>query len=296
MAWSTVSTEIQNPARKKNSMAKTKKKRHLTPKQIRAGFGGKRRKTSLRKKKSHRPRTKKRNTASYRPKPHGKKKSSHRPRTRAKAKQRSNPVAEIISWTAGNPAKKGKKHKMAQKKRKKSSASHRNAGRPKKHMTRRRHRNPAGLGRPMDWVQGGAGVLAGVLGTRALPQLILGPSNTGPMGYAANAIAALALGWGAHALFKKPVITTAVVAGGFASLFSRIIADKTPYGAQFSLSGLGDWGLGLYQKSNFNRPQHLVNGRPGTPGSSMFAYGPGAPYGGGLPSLANAGADGAQQC
>ena len=294
MAWSTVTTEIQNPARRKGrNMAK----RHLTPKQIKH-FGTKRQKAALKAKRSkkHRPATKKRSN------PHRKaaaKQSSHRPRTKKRATpKRRNPVAEIISWTAGNPArKKGKKH-MAHTKKKAKSSARRNAGRShKKPMTRRRHRNPAGLGRPMEWVQGGAGVLAGVLGTRALPQMLLGASNTGPMGYAANAVAALALGWAAHMVFKKPIITTAVVAGGFASLFSRVIADKTPYGAQFSLSGLGDWGLGLYQKSNFNRPQHLVNGRPGTPGSSMFAYGPGAPYAAAsLPSTMNAGADGTQNC
>ena len=188
---------------------------------------------------------------------------------------------------------------MARSKKKKSSgARHRNAGRPKKHMSHRRRRsNPAGLGRPMDWIQGGAGVVVGAAGSRILPQMLLGASNTGPMGYAANAVAALVLGWGAHAIFKRPVLTAAVVAGGFGSLFARVISDKTPYGASFSLSGLGDWGLGLYQKSNFNRPQHLINGRPGTPGSSMFAYGPGTPYvSGGLPSVANAGADGTQNC
>jgi len=299
MAWSTVTTEIQNPARRKG---KHMAKRHLTPKQIKH-FGTKRQKAALKaKRKKHRPATKKRSNRAKRsnPTPHRKrtaKRSAHRPRTRKRSAKRRNPVAEIISWTAGNPARKKGRKKMAHtKKRRKSSARRNTAGRSRKRtMTRRRHRNPAGLGRPMDWVQGGAGVLAGVLGTRALPQMLLGASNTGPMGYAANAVAALVLGWGAHAIFKKPVITTAVVAGGFASLFSRIIADKTPYGAQFSLSGLGDWGLGLYQKSNFNRPQHLVNGRPGTPGSSMFAYGPGAPYSA-LPTMSNAGADGTQNC
>ena len=292
MAWSTVTTEIQNPARRKGHMAK----RHLTPKQIKAGFGGKRRKLAA--KKRHRPRTKKRNPT---PKVHRKrvaKSSPHRKRTKKRATaKRRNPVAEIISWTAGNPArKKGKSMAHSKKKKKSSSARHRNAGRPKKHMTRRRHRNPSGLGRPMDWVQGGVGVVAGAAGSRILPQLVLGASNTGGMGYAANAVAALILGWGAHAFFKRPVLTAAVIAGGFGSLFARVISDKTPYGAQFSLSGLGDWGLGLYQKSNFNRPQHLVNGRPGTPGSSMFAYGPGTPYASALPSVANAGADGTQNC
>ena len=189
---------------------------------------------------------------------------------------------------------------MARSKKRKSSARRNTAGRShsKKKMTRRHHRrsNPAFLGSATDWVQGGAGVLGGVVITRALPQLVLGAGNTGPMGYAANAIAALAAGWVTHMVFpRNRVLTGAVIAGGFAATLARVIADRTPFGAQLSLTGLGDWGLGLYQKSNFNRPQHLVNGRPGTPGSSNFAFGPGAPYSG-LPSMSNAGSDSSLNC
>lgn len=144
----------------------------------------------------------------------------------------------------------------------------------RKVVRHRRRSNPAGLGRPMDWLQGGAGVIAGVVGTRAIPQLVLGPSNTGPMGYVANAVAAVGLGWLTHMLFpRNSVLTTSVIAGGFAGLLSRIIAEKTPFGGTLSLSGLGDWGLGLYQKSNYPAPPHLIGGRPGQPASSAFLWG-----------------------
>jgi len=163
-----------------------------------------------------------------------------------------------------------------------------------KKVVRNRKRNPGTvLGRPMDWIQGGAGVIAGVVGTRAIPQMLLGSSNNGPTGYAANAAAALGLGWLAHSLLKKPVITTAVIAGGFAGLLSRIIQDKTPFGAQLSLSGLGDWGLGLYQKSNYPYPPRIQDGRG--PNSSMFTWGDGSQ---GMPaaSLAAGGADSTGAC
>jgi hypothetical protein len=276
MAWSKVVTEVQNPAGKRSSMT-AKQIKYFGTKRQKSALRSKRKKSSGRKK-AHRartrpnpPRKKKRAVARHTPAPKKRRKKSS-----AKKSKRRNPVPQIVSWVAtGNPARKRGKKAMAKPRKKRAVARHTNAGRRRKSTTRRHHRrNPGGLGRPMDWVQGGAGVLAGVLGTRALPQMILGASNTGPMGYAANAVAALALGWGAHMLFKKPVITTAVVAGGFASLFSRIIADKTPYGAQFSLSGLGDWGLGLYQKSNFPYPPRLQNGRG--PGSSMFTWGDGS--------------------
>lgn len=117
--------------------------------------------------------------------------------------------------------------------------------------------------------------MAGVVGARAIPQMILGASNTGPMGYVANAVAAVGLGWLTHMVFpRNQTLVTAVIAGGFAGLISRIISDKTPFGAQLSLTGgLGDWGLGLYQKSNYPAPPHLIGGRPGQPASSAFTWG-----------------------
>jgi hypothetical protein len=147
----------------------------------------------------------------------------------------------------------------------------------------------------MDWLQGGAGVVAGVVGARALPQMLLGASNTGPMGYVANAVAAVGLGWLTHMLFpRNQVLVTSVIAGGFAGLISRVISDKTPFGAQLSLTGLGDYGLGLYQKSNYPAPPHLQNGRLPSPGSSMFTWGDGSQ--GMVPSLANAGTDSLAPC
>jgi hypothetical protein len=177
-----------------------------------------------------------------------------------------------------------------------ATARRSNAGRrranPKRIMHHRRRSNPAGLGRPMDWLQGGAGVIAGVVGTRALPQMLLGASNTGVMGYGANAVAAVGLGFLTHMLFpRNPVLVTSVIAGGFAGLLSRIIADQTPFGAQLSLTGLGDHGFGLYQKSNYATPQRLV--APRGPDSSMFQYGQGASY---TPSLATAGSDTTMAC
>lgn len=168
---------------------------------------------------------------------------------------------------------------MARKKKRATAKRSNSAGRraPKKVMRRKssRRSNPGALGSPINWIQGGAGVVAGVVGARALPQMLLGASNTGPMGYAANAAAAIGLGYLSHMLFpRNSVLTTAVIAGGFAGLISRVISDKTPFGAQLSLSGLGDYGLGLYQKSNYPYPPRLQNGRG--PGSSMFTWGDGS--------------------
>ena len=291
-------------------MAKARRK--MSAKQIKH-FGTKRQKAALRAKRSapkHRARTK-RNP----PKGGGRVISGYgstvmNPRRKkrnpgnhkivinsARKRRKKNPAPMIISWAAGNPAKRRKTVAKTHSKKRRATAKRSNpAGR--RRVTRRvvhhRRRNPGTLGRPMDWLQGGAGVIAGVVGTRAIPQMLLGASNTGPMGYVANAVAAVGLGWLTHMVFpRNQVLVTSVIAGGFAGLLSRIIADKTPFGAQLSLTGLGDYGLGLYQKSNYPYPPHLVNGRG--PNSSMFTWGDGS-QGQPAATLAAGGSDSTGAC
>lgn len=221
----------------------------------------------------------------------------HRRRAKSSARRktkRRNPVPQIIAWTAGNPAK--RRSMPARKKhRRRASASRSNAGtrRRRRNPTVRHHRrrrNPGALGSPMEWVMGGAGVVAGGVGSRIIPQLILGASNTGAMGYAANAVTALALGWGAHMIFKKNILTVTIIAGGFGSLIQRIVTEQTPYGSVLSTpaAGMGDWGLGLYQKSNYLTPQRIQG--PRGPASSQFYWGDGSQAA--VPSFANQGMDG----
>jgi hypothetical protein len=308
MAWSTVETKIANPAGKVRRMAK------LSPAQIRAGFGGRRRKIAAKARRRAAPK-KRRASARKRSNPH-KHRASARPKRRAVARKssaprrhrrrkavanrakRRNPVPQIIAWTAGNPAK--RRSSMKRKKRR-ASARRSNAGtrhyrrRTKAVRHHRRRRNPGALGSPMDWITGGAGVVAGGLGSRVIPQMILGASNTGAMGYLANAVTALALGWGAHALFKRNILTVTVIAGGFGSLIQRIVTEQTPYGAALSQpsTGLGDWGLGLYQKSNYLTPQRIQG--PSGPASSNFYWGDGsqAPA---ASTYASAGSDSTSPC
>jgi hypothetical protein len=217
--------------------------------------------------------------------------SAHKRRKKSTAKRR-NPTPMILSWAAGNPARR-KTVARSRKKKRYATAKRSNAGRRvKKVVHHRRRSNPGSLGRPMDWVQGGAGVIAGVVGTRAIPQMLLGASNTSYTGYAANAVAAVGLGWLTHMLFpRNQVLVTAVIAGGFAGLLSRIIADKTPFGQQLSLTGLGDHGFGLYQKSNFIVPQRVMAARG--PNTSMFTYGDGSQA---VPMQVNAGSDSTLAC
>jgi hypothetical protein len=264
MAYSIVETKVVNPARRK-IMARSRRRRNLTAKQIRF-FGTKRQRAALkarRRVKRHAPATKRRNAARRRyskprvaPKPHYVK---HRRRTNAAPRRhtRRNP-GEVISLLLGNPARRKKGTKMAR--RHYRTARRINAA-GRRHYTKRRNRarmmhhrrrNPAGLGRPMDWVKGGVGVLGGVVVTRALPQAVAATYNTGITGYVMNAVTAGLAGWATHALTKDPVLTASVIAGGFAAVIARVISDMTSFGSYLSLTGIGD-----YQFSNFGQPQHL---------------------------------------
>ena len=272
-------------------MAKTRRK--MTAKQIKH-FGTKRQKAALRAKRSapkHRARTKtnpprKRAVA---------KRAAPRKRAKKSTAKRRNPTPMIISWAAGNPAKRSTKVAKSKMKKRYATAKRSNAGRrpAKKVIRHRRRSNPASLGKPMDWLKGGAGVIVGVVGTRGIPQLLLGTSNTSYTGYAANVAAAIGLGWLTSILFKgDSVLVAAVMAGGFGSFLSRVITDKTPFGPQMAAAGLGDAGFGLYQKSNFPYP-YTVQGARG-PASSMFIPGDGGYQA--VPMLSNAGSDSTRPC
>jgi len=271
-------------------MAKSRRK--MSAKQIKF-FGSKRQKAALRAKRSaptHRART--------RPNPPRKKRTVRPSVAKNSArKRRKNPTPMILSWAAGNPAKGGRKVARSKRKTtKRRATANRNAGRRhvKKVMRHRRRSNPGAIGNPVDWLQGGAGVLAGVVGARAIPQLILGASNQGPTGYVANAVAAAGLGFLSHMLFPRNLkLTAAVVAGGFAGLIARIISDQTPFGSTLSMTGLGDWGLGLYQKSNYPNPPRLQNGRLPSPGSSQFTWGDGSQA---MSTQSNYGSDSMSAC
>lgn len=166
-------------------------------------------------------------------------------------------------------------------KKKRRAASHRsNAGtrrRTTKAVSHRRrgHRsNPAGIGSPKAWVMGGAGALAGFVGSAALPQMILGTGNTGVAGYAATAAAAIGLGLLSNFLLpRQQAVTVGVVAGGFANLLRRVISDQTPFGQFVQGTGMGD-----YMVANWGPPR-MNNGL-----FSAMAEAPGTPWAGPMTS------------
>jgi hypothetical protein len=182
----------------------------------------------------------------------------NRPRTRVAAHRprRKRNLGEVV-YLLGNPAKRRKGMAAKRKTVRHRAGTKRNAGRRRNKVTHRRRRqsNPANI---MGYAKAGAAVVGGAVGSKAATQLVLGSSNTGLMGYFGNAVATVALGWGAHLAFRDKLISQMVIAGGFAQIIVRILTDQTPYGSVLANAGVGD-----YQTNwNFASPQRVSPGYP----------------------------------
>ena len=302
MAYSKITTKIQNPA----STGKGRRKmasRKMSEEQLKY-FGTKRQRAALKSRRNPRKRGGRvisgyGSTVMNLTSPRKRRKNpggGHKIVISSARKRRKNPVPAIISWAPGNPAKRSNRSMAKHRKKKRATAKRSNPAGSRRRTARKnvsyRRRNPAGLGSPVDWISGGAGVLVGLIGSRSIPQMLMAGSNTGATGYAMNAISAVGLGFLAHYVFpRKPLIAAAVVTGGFAGLIDRVLSDNTPFGAQLALSGVGDYGLGLYQKSNYPYPPRVQGARG--PASSMFTWGDGSQT---SVTLATQGADSTSAC
>lgn len=252
---------IVNPAgrhhRKKKNRARAKHRRNLSRAQIRAGFGGKRRKAAL---KVNRKRT----ISAGNPKRHHRvsAKKSHRSAARRRAPKRENP-GEILSLTLGNPG--GKRRSMAATKKhhrvhhKKNRVHHRRRN-PGRRVMHHRHarRNPSAAG-IMGLLTQGVFAAGGLVLSRFATQAVLGAQNTGFMGYAGNAVATGLLAWGTHMVSHNPRNRDAVILGGVMGIIARLITDFTPYGSFLQQQGFGDYGMGLYLQQNEPMPSRLVD-------------------------------------
>jgi hypothetical protein len=236
---------IANPARRKFSL-----------KQIRAGFGGKRRQAAVKTKRStHRARAQKRNTV-------------HRRRTSPRAVRRN--LGEQVLLTLGNPKRKpasgGKA--MARHRTKTSTASvhHRRRSHrtnPRRQYTARRHNRVVRHHRRHNPMGGSWGaeithalyIIAGAIGSKLGAQMVLGTSNTGFMGYGANLAAGGILAWAAKGIMKNTEAAKGIFAGSVVQVVLRLITDYTPFGQYASLQGVGD-----YMASNWVTPQRYVDG------------------------------------
>lgn len=123
----------------------------------------------------------------------------------------------------------------------------------RRHHRYRRHRNPVlGMSGGDLIVETGAAVVNGVA-TRVIPQMVLGSSNSGLMGYGANAITGLAGAWLAAKFSQKA--GHGALLGAAVAIASRILSDTL---GQNALGGglSGDMGgeLGFYINNSFPLP------------------------------------------
>lgn len=260
MAFAVRETAIANPASRGSGKKRVKKvaaKRRLSAKQIKAGFGGKRRKTAAKHPRRHAARTR---PAKRRMNAAPKVRRASPRRKPARKRNLGEIVSILLPGVAGNPAKrKGRKTMAATKRRKKRATGQRNAGSRRRTMKVVRHhrrRSNPGMGKTGEFIKLGASVVGGAVGSKYITQLVLNTKNTSWMGYLGNLIATAVLGYGASQFFRDKIVAQGIVGGGIAQVIVRVIGDQTPYGSYLQGAGVGD-----YQASAFLAPQRMVDAR-----------------------------------
>jgi hypothetical protein len=115
------------------------------------------------------------------------------------------------------------------------------AKRPKKNPGKKMHarRNPP-KGMTGLFEQGGFAI-AGAAGSKYLAQMILGTSNTGFVGYAANLGIGFVLSKAVEMFTKNPLYANAVILGAVIQTMTRALLDNTTIGSTLGLSGVGDY-------------------------------------------------------
>ena len=109
--------------------------------------------------------------------------------------------------------------------------------------TVRRHKNPGSLlsVKPGSIARTVAMSAVGLVVARMVPQTVLGSRNSGLVGYAANAAAAMAAGFATSKLTGNKQDGYNVAIGGFLYTVSRFLQERyNVVGQYLSLSGVGD--------------------------------------------------------
>lgn len=218
--------------------------------------------------------------------------------THAVNRGRRRNVGEILTVIPANPGRKRRKNKMAathrrrknrrrnrgavaNRRRNRRRNTHRTHNRSYGHRPRTRNRNPKVVVRyrnrrhnrrhnahrrrnqGMNFLQGDAGAVVGVLGGAAVTKIITGflPSNltTGWPGYITTSIVAVVTGQVGGKLLKNSRLGTMMTVGGLVMVGLQVLADFFPQlQLPFTVSGTtaaGTSGMGLITSSNFFVPQ-----------------------------------------
>jgi hypothetical protein len=184
---------------------------------------------------------------------------------------RSNTGGEILAYNlaTGNPgarkdsmAKTRKKsyHKRPGSKRKsyKKNTGMMKHNRSHSHSTKRRYPKRRNAGDSIGSVGGlvttGTFAIVGALGSKLGAQLVLGSSNTGPIGYLANAGVGAGMWFLADKVMKNRNMGHGILIGTVIQIILRVVNDYTPFGTYVANLGMGD-----YQVQSFVQPQILID-------------------------------------
>jgi hypothetical protein len=184
---------------------------------------------------------------------------------------RSNTGGEILAYNlaTGNPG--ARKGNMAKPKRKsysrkpgsKRKSYKKNTGMTKyrgghaHHTTKRRYKRNAGssgIGSVGGLVTTGTFAIVGALGSKLGAQLVLGSSNTGPIGYLANAGVGAGMWFLADKVMKNRSMGHGILIGTVIQIILRVVNDYTPFGTYVQNLGMGD-----YQVQSYVQPQILID-------------------------------------
>ena len=96
--------------------------------------------------------------------------------------------------------------------------------------------------------------IGGAVGSKYLTQMVLGASNVGYVGYAANIAAAFVAGKAVGMFTHNKQAENSVILGGVIMAVIRFLSDQTPLGTTLQQYGLGD-----YEASTWLTPARYVN-------------------------------------
>ena len=127
--------------------------------------------------------------------------------------------------------------------------------------------------------------IGGAVGSKYLTQMVLGASNVGYVGYAANIAAAFVAGKAVGMFTKNKQAENSVILGGVIMAVIRFLSDQTPLGTTLQQYGLGD-----YEASTWLTPARYVNGAQSALVDIPTALRPALPAGkGGMAGLRGSG-------
>lgn len=248
---------VVNPARKNAA-------RKFSPAQIKAGFGGSRRKAAAKTKRRHKPaaRTNPKRMIPKHLRDARKALAKRRAAARTNPKRRSTRqnLGKIISFSLPKESNSVAKTKRNGRKTKSNRVHRGPAAKSTWRKTlrathRRRTKHNPSMGDLTGLVSSAVFTIAGAVGSKYLTQFALQANNTGVMGYVGNLVAAFALSYGVKAFMKNDKAAASVLAGGIVQVVLRLITDYTPFGQYTANLGMGD-----YMAQDFRVPQRMADG------------------------------------